>query len=81
MSLFSLPSGERKLYRSDTIVFECAVSQQKEAFDITGYSIWFTAKPQISLPDGGVGVIQKTIGSGITVLDAPQSIVCYNFNN
>lgn len=74
MATFVIPdsSSGKKLYRGDHIVFEAALSQAKKALAITGYTIWFTAKPNISLPDGGSGVIQKTIGNGITVLDASQ---------
>lgn len=72
MATFTLPdpSSGKKLFRGDHIILEAAISQAKKALTITGYAIWFTAKPNISLPDGGSGVIQKTIGNGITVIDA-----------
>jgi len=70
MQIFTLPPPDRKLFRGDTIVLEAAVSQAKKAFSLTGYTIWFTAKPDIGNPDSGSGVIQKTVGTGITVIDA-----------
>ena len=36
---------------------------------LTGYTIWFTAKPDIALADGATGVIQKTLTNGIVVTD------------
>lgn len=65
---FSLPTDGKKLYRGDTIVFEAALSQGGVALDPTGYSIWFTAKTAVTQMDNQG--IQKTIGSGIEVLDA-----------
>lgn len=70
MSTFALPQAGRKIYRGDTIVIEFAIAQDGVATNLTGYSIWFTAKKQLSDNDTSPSSIQKTIGSGITVLDA-----------
>jgi hypothetical protein len=73
---FALPSSEKsKIFRGDTIIMDAAVSQGGIALNITGYSIWFTAKPNIADNDLTSGVIQKTIGSGIVVVDAAKGLI------
>jgi hypothetical protein len=67
---FSLPETGKKIFRGDTIVIEFAVSQDGVALNLTGYSIWFTAKKQKSDNDTAPTAIQKTLSSGIVVLDA-----------
>jgi hypothetical protein len=54
---------------------DAAISQGGVALNITGYSIWFTAKSNIADNDVSAGVIQKTIGSGIVVVDAAKGLI------
>ena len=69
---FTLPAkADQHIYRGDTIIIEAAINQGGEPINITGYSIWFTAKPNIANNDGTSGVVQKTLVSGIAVTDAP----------
>jgi hypothetical protein len=71
-----LPAKEKdKIFRGDTIIFDAAISQEGIALSLTGYSIWFTAKPNIANNDVASGVIQKTIGSGIVITDAAKGLI------
>jgi hypothetical protein len=40
-----------------------------DPLDLTGVSLWLTVKVQVNDPDS-LAVIQKTVGSGITITDA-----------
>jgi hypothetical protein len=73
--VFSLPESGDKIFRGDHIVLNGAISQQQKPVNLTDYQIWFTAKPDISSPDGASGVIQKTVGNGITVVDTAEGII------
>ena len=67
---FSLPVTGEKLFRGDTIVIEFAVNQGGVPTNLTGYSIWFTMKTNITNTDSNSSTIQKTLTNGITILDA-----------
>lgn len=57
------------MYRGDTPIWNLAVVDSTGApFDLTGYTLYFTAKRQIS--DADPGVFQLTTGAGITVTNA-----------
>jgi hypothetical protein len=70
--IFSLPTEGRTLYRGDTIFLDMAIAQAGEALNLTGYAITFTAKKDIKDADAAVTTIQKILGSGIVVTDAPN---------
>lgn len=53
--------------RGDTIDLEVAVTRNDAAVDLTGADCWFTAKRRLSDADADA-LIQKTLGSGITVI-------------
>jgi hypothetical protein len=73
---FTLPAKEsQKIFRGDTIIFDAAISQGGVALPLTGYLIWFTAKPNSSQTDSASGVIQKTLTSGIVVTDANKGLI------
>ena len=67
---FTLPETGKRIFRGDTIILEGTVSQEGVAVNLAGHSIWFTAKPQITDTDAAGSTIQKTVGSGIVVVDA-----------
>ena len=55
--------------RGDTPIWDLAVVGRDGApFDLTGYTVYFTAKRSLSDPDPGV--FQLTNGAGITITDA-----------
>lgn len=57
------------MWRGDTPIWELAVVDDGGApFDLTGYTLYFTAKQALS--DADPGVFQLTNGAGITVTDA-----------
>lgn len=57
------------IYRGDTVSFTSAVKRSGVAVNLTGATLWFTAKRLISDIDANA-VIAKTSGSGIVVLSA-----------
>ncbi len=59
-----------KLFRGDTIIIQATVNQGGVAVDLTGYEIKFTAKKSIS--DNDSAGIQKSVGSGIVVVNAAR---------
>lgn len=65
MSTFSLTA-----YRGDTILLLVTVTREGDPVSLDGASMWFTAKTDLALTDGASGVIQKTVGDGITVTDS-----------
>lgn len=69
---FSIPAAGKTLFRGDTIVIEGTVSQGGVPVNLTGYSIWFTAKKAITDADNATGAIQKTVGAGVEIVDAPN---------
>lgn len=64
-----------KMYRGDTAQFRVtALDIDGNPLDITGASAWFTAKR--TTQDGDVdAVFQKTVGTGITITDAPNGVM------
>ena len=72
---FAFPEAGEKLFRGDTHVIEFAVNQGGVPTNLTGYSIWFTMKTNVTNTDSNASTIQKTIGSGITVLDAAAGTI------
>jgi len=57
--------------RGDTATFDFAVFIDGVAANLTGASIFFTVKTSYAVADGAK-TFQKTIGAGITVLNAAQ---------
>jgi len=60
--------------RGDTVQFSGTITQGGTALDITGASLWFTAKNQY-VDDDVSAIFQKTIGDGITVVNAAQGLI------
>lgn len=63
---------ERQMYRGDSFVFDVQVKQPTgAAIDITGWTMWFTAKRYVSDPDNQA-VIRQDNGAlaGIVFTDA-----------
>lgn len=56
------------IYRGDTVALNVTITSGGLAYNLTGKSIWFTAKTSYSQADPGV--FQKTLGSGITIVSA-----------
>jgi hypothetical protein len=55
--------------RGDTNVYDMAAKKfDATVLPLTGASIWFTVKADAS--DADPGIVQKTVGAGITVTDA-----------
>jgi hypothetical protein len=79
--IFALPKEGRTLYRGDTHILDMSVSQAGEAVNLTGYTITFTAKKDIKDADAAPTTIQKTLGSGIVVLDAPTGKIRITLNS
>jgi len=67
---FSLPPSGKKVYRGDTIVIDAIITQDSSPVNLTGYSIYATFKVNITDEDNAATTIQKSIGSGITVVNA-----------
>jgi hypothetical protein len=57
-----------KVLKGDSIVLKLTIKRGTVAVNLTGASLWFTAKTGVAQADPGV--FQKTIGSGIVVTDA-----------
>lgn len=55
--------------RGDTIDLEVIATRDGAPLDLTGTSIWFTAKRKLKDADENA-IAQKTLGAGITVTDA-----------
>ena len=65
------------VYRGDTLILPLweARTQRGDLVDLTGATIWFTAKTDIVLPDDGPNVIQcSTLMGGLTVHDADDGL-------
>jgi hypothetical protein len=56
------------MYRGDTVTINAAITASGLAYNLTGKSMWFTAKTSYSQADPGV--FQKKLGSGISIVDA-----------
>lgn len=54
--------------RGDTPIWDLAVTEDGDPFDLTGATLYFTAKA--SLDDADPGLFQLTNGAGITITDA-----------
>jgi hypothetical protein len=59
--------------RGDRLDLTLRVTLSKSPYDLTGCSLWFTAK-QSYVDADAAAIIQKTVGSGITVTDAQKGI-------
>lgn len=59
------------MYRGDAASFDIVAVQSDGVtpLDITGATIWFTAKHRRS--DADPGAIQKTVGAGVVIVDGP----------
>lgn len=57
------------IVRGDTAVLDVAITRSGSPVDLTGATLWFTAKRAKSDPDA-VAVIAKSTASGITVTSA-----------
>lgn len=57
--------------RGDTISIALTISRNGSAIDLTGATIWFTAKEAVEDADVDA-VFQKTTADGITIDDAPN---------
>lgn len=56
--------SERQMYRGDTFVFDVQVVKNNVPQDITGWTMWFTAK--YSYPDqDSQAAVQQSTGDGI----------------
>lgn len=62
-----------QITRGDTPTFNIAVALAGAPYSLVGCSIWFTAKWAYRDLDAAA-VFQKTIGSGITVTNAPLGL-------
>ena len=60
--------------RGDTVEFSASITLGGVALNITGASLWFTAKKQFIDADEDA-VFQKTIGDGITVTNAASGLI------
>lgn len=61
------------IYRGDTVKLNVAVTVGGVVFDLTGCTIWFTAKNLYT--DADPGVFQKsTLNGGIVVTSAPNGL-------
>lgn len=56
------------IYRGDTVALNITITASGLAYNLTGKTMWFTAKTSYSIADPGT--FQKKLGSGITVTDA-----------
>jgi len=57
-----------RMYRGDAHLVEITIKRAGLPVDLTGATIWYTAKE--ALADADVdAVFQKTVGSGVTILD------------
>lgn len=56
------------IYRGDTVSLNITITASGEAYNLTGKSMWFTAKTSYAVADPGT--FQKTIGNGITIVSA-----------
>lgn len=56
------------IYRGDTVALNITITASGLAYNLTGKTLWFTAKTSYSVADPGT--FQKKIGSGITVTSA-----------
>ena len=64
-----------KMYRGDTAEFRVtALDIDGNPLNLTGASAWFTAKRTTS-DDDNSAVFQKTVGNGITIIDAINGIM------
>lgn len=63
-----------QMYRGDTLQFKAFILDGTDAVDVTGGFFWFTVKSDINDKDADA-VIQKTIGAGIQVLNAPLGYI------
>jgi hypothetical protein len=59
--------SEVPVKRGDTVVLNFAITDEGVAADLTGISARFTVKRFIA--DADPGLVQKTIGAGITITD------------
>lgn len=57
------------MFRGDDRQFDLAFTKNGAPYDLTGGSLWVTAKLKISDPDSSAQ-FQKTIGDGITIVSA-----------
>lgn len=65
--------------RGDTSSFSLAVTQSGAVYNLTGASIRFTAKWNYTDADGSA-VFTRTIGSGITIVSAPNGTATITFS-
>lgn len=61
-------SQQLEMRRGDTPIWELAVTEDGAAFNLTGATLYFTAK--LALDDADPGVFQLTNSAGITITDA-----------
>jgi len=54
------------IFRGDTVSLDVTVTASGSAYNLTGCSMWFTAKQRYSDLDAAA-VFQKSTGSGITI--------------
>jgi hypothetical protein len=65
------------VYRGDTLILPLweARNQRGELIDLTGSTVWFTAKTDIGLADDGPNSIQcSTLLGGLEILDADDGL-------
>lgn len=62
------------IYRGDTVKLNMAVTSGGSFYDLTGSTIWFTAKNHFSDPDISAVFQKSTTGGGITITNAPNGL-------
>lgn len=72
---FKLPEANDTIFRGDTVVIQMTITEDDIPMNLTGYSVWFTMKKVITDADAATGAIQKTVGSGIVLLDTVNGLI------
>jgi hypothetical protein len=62
------------IYRSDTVKLNLAVTSGGSIYNLTGSSIWFTAKNQYSDLDAAAVFQKSTLNGGIVITNPTQGI-------
>ena len=68
-----------RMTRARTAVFSIAVLQNGAPLNVTGKTLYFTAKFKVQDADAAA-VVKKSTGSGIVVTDAPNGLATLTIN-
>ena len=60
--------------RGDSVVLSGSLTLGGDPYDLSGASLWFTAKTKHTDADEDA-IFQKTVGDGITVVSAAQGLI------